>query len=122
LALPEWRNSAARGSFQASEAGVELALSAEGECLFAPLFVDLSRKRIDKQLTWRQLTVGQLREIVPGDVAVGYRVQVGKSQWLVYRSLAPAAIRTVLGQNVMHEFLVGRFHPDGHVETLLEIE
>jgi hypothetical protein len=122
LALPEWRNSSARGSFQASEAGTELALSTEGECLFAPLFVDLSRKRIDKQLTWRQLTVGQLREIVPGDVAVGYRVQVGKSQWLVYRSLAPAAIRTVLGQNVMHEFLVGRFHADGHVETLLEIE
>jgi hypothetical protein len=122
LALPEWRNGFASGRFQASEAGVELAQSAEGECLFAPLFVDLSRKRIDKQLTWRQLTVGQLREIVPGDVAVGYRVQVGKSQWLVYRSLAPAAIRTILGQNVMHEFLVGRFHADGHVETLLEIE
>jgi len=82
----------------------------------------LSRKRIDKQLTWRHLTVGQQRQIAPDDVAVGYRVQVGKSQWLVYRSLAPAAIRTVLGQNVMHEFLVGRFHADGHVETLLEIE
>ena len=122
LALPEWRNSSARGSFQAGEAGVELAQSTEGECLFAPLFVDLSRKRIDKPLTWRQLTIGQLREIVPGDVAVGYRVQVGKSQWLVYRSLAPASIRTVLGQNVMHEFLVGRFHADGRVETLLEIE
>jgi hypothetical protein len=122
LALPEWRNSSARGNFQAGEAGVELALSAEGECLFAPLFFDLSRKRIGKQLTWRQLTVGKTREIVPSDVAVGYRVQVGKSQWLVYRSLAPAAIRTVLGQNLMHEFLVGRFHADGHVETLLEIE
>ena len=90
--------------------------------MFAPLFVDLSRKRLDKPLTWRQLTVGQLREIVPADVAVGYRVQVGKTQWLMYRSLAPAAIRTVLGQNLMHEFLVGRFHADGHVETLLEIE
>lgn len=122
LALPEWRNGSVRGSFQASDAGVELAQSTEGECLFAPLFVDLSRKRLDKQLTWRQLTVGQLREIVPGDVAVGHRVQVGKTQWLVYRSLAPACIRTVLGQNVMHEFLVGRFHADGHVETLLEIE
>lgn len=90
--------------------------------MFAPLFVDLNRKRLDKPLTWRQLTVGQLREIVPHDVAVGYRVQVGKAQWLMYRSLAPAAIRTVLGQNLMHEFLVGRFHADGHAATLLEIE
>ncbi len=122
LALSEWRTSSARGGLQASAAGVELTQSAEGECLFAPLFVDLNRKRLAKPLTWRQLTVGQLREIVPGDVAVGYRVQVGKTQWLIYRSLAPAAIRTVLGQNLMHEFLVGRFHTDGRVDTLLEIE
>ena len=35
-------------------------------------------------------------EIVAADVAVGYRAQAGRSQWLVYRSLAPPAIRSVL--------------------------
>jgi hypothetical protein len=49
-------------------------------------------------------------------------VQVGKSQWLVYRSLSVPDVRTVLGANLMHEFLVGRFKPDGHVKTLVEIE
>ncbi len=122
LALSEWRSVPTPGGLAASERGLELAQQADGENLFAGLFIDLDAKRIGKQVTWRQLTVAQDRVVVPADVAVGYRVQVGKSQWLVYRSLAPPAIRTVLGQNLMHEFLVGRFQPDGSAETLLEIE
>jgi hypothetical protein len=55
-------------------------------------------------------------------MAVGYRLQIGNEQWLIYRSLTTPDIRTVLGKNLMHEFLVGRFTDDGQVETLLEIE
>jgi hypothetical protein len=49
-------------------------------------------------------------------------VQIGRLQWLVYRSLAQPAVRTVLGKNLLSEFLVGRFLSDGKVDTLLEIE
>ena len=49
-------------------------------------------------------------------------MQAGKSQWLIYRSLAPPDIRTVLGKNLMTEFLVAHFHSDGQVEALVEIE
>ena len=108
--------------FRPSQAGVELTQSAEGECLFAPLFVDLNRKRLDKAAYLATIDGRTTAGDRAGDVAVGYRAQIGKAQWLIYRSLAPAAIRTVLGQNLMHEFLVGRFHADGHVDTLLEIE
>ncbi|MBI3837069.1 MAG: hypothetical protein HY288_03940 [Planctomycetia bacterium] len=122
LALNEWRTGASRGNLQASHDGLELTQGAEGQCLFAPLFIDLDASRLNKEVTWRQLTVAQQREITPSDVAVGYRAQVGKSQWLVYRSLATPDIRTVLGKNLMTEFLVGHFQTDGHVKTLLEIE
>jgi hypothetical protein len=122
LALSEWRSGLSRGGLQHSEHGLELTQSAEGECMLAPLFIDLDARRIRKPATWRQLTVAQDRQIVPADVAVGYRVQAGKSQWLVYRSLAAPDIRTVLGKNLMHEFLVGVFPSDGKVMTLLEIE
>jgi hypothetical protein len=122
LALGEWRAARARGNLRAGTRGLELVQTAEGQGLFAPLFVDLDPRRIKKPLTWRQLTVAEDRAIVPADVAVGYRVQVGKSQWLVYRSLDTPAIRTVLGKNLMHELLVARFHSGGRVETLLEIE
>ena len=57
-----------------------------------------------KPFTWRQLTVAEQRENVTCDVAVGYRVQFAKRQWLVYRSLTAPANRTVLGQNLSTEF------------------
>jgi hypothetical protein len=72
--------------------------------------------------TWRQLTVAENREILPSDVAVGYRVMVGKEQWLIYRSLGKPGNRTVLGHNLVTELLIARFDRQGEVEPLLEIE
>ncbi len=55
--------------------------------------------------------------------AVGYRAQCGRDQWLIYRSLAPKANRTLLGQNTSSEFLVARFlAPEGEIDELVEIE
>jgi hypothetical protein len=122
LALPEWRASSAPGSLKAGDRGLELTQTADAQCLLAPLFVDLDRKRLGKELTWRQLTVAQTRQIVPQEMAVGYRAQVGKSQWLAYRSLAPADVRTVLGKNLATEFLVGSLNSEGKVKTIVEIE
>jgi hypothetical protein len=31
-------------------------------------------------------------------------------------------VRTVLGKNLMHEFLVGHFPPNGRIQTVLEID
>jgi hypothetical protein len=66
--------------------------------------------------------VAAAREIVPAQDAVGYRVQVGKRQWLFYRSLSAPAIRSVLGQNLMHDFYVARFLGEDKVDSLIEIE
>jgi hypothetical protein len=127
LGLPEWRSGPRIGSLVASPGGsgpgaIELRQTAYGNCLFAPLLIDLKRKRVDKPLTWRRLTVAEQRRIQPADRAVGYRVQLGHKQWLIYRSLAPVATRTVLGKNLCTEFLVARFDRDGDCDTLLEIE
>jgi hypothetical protein len=84
--------------------------------------IDLKRKRTGKPLTWRRLTVAEERRVQPADRAVGYRVQIGRKQWLVYRSLAPIANRTVLGKNLSSEFLVARFNQDGECDPILEIE
>ena len=102
--------------------GLELKFSVKGNALFAPLFFDLDPRRFARRLTWRQLTVAESLEIQPADVAVGYRVQLGKEQWLIYRSLAQTANRTLLGHNLSTEMLVARFDPTGEVEALVEIE
>jgi hypothetical protein len=105
---------------------IVLCQAIHGRRLFAPLWIDLSGKRIRNQdrapLTWRQLTIGQQREILPRDVAVGYRVQCGKRHWIAYRSLAAPANRTLLGVNLSTDFFAGRFGGDGETESIIEIE
>ena len=123
LALPEWRSDPRIGQLSANNQRLQLEQQREGKNLACPLLIDLDRARSKKQCTWRQLTIAQSLEIQPHDVAVGYRAQCGKDQWLIYRSLAAAANRTVLGQNLSNECLVARFlPPEGEVDELLEIE
>ncbi|MCR4413074.1 MAG: hypothetical protein NUV77_11700 [Thermoguttaceae bacterium] len=83
LALPEWRVDARVGDLSVTSRGLELRQEVEGRALFAPLFIDLDARRSGRPLTWRQLTVAENLAAVPGDRAVGYRVQIGAKQWLV---------------------------------------
>ncbi len=122
LGLPEWRRDARFGELSMTQTGLELRQRAQGRGLFAPLFIDLDRRRLSQALTWRQLTVGEDRQPVPPDCAVGYRVQVGRRQWLLYRSLDACGSRTVLGANLVSEFFLARFDPDGTASTMIEID
>jgi hypothetical protein len=122
LALPEWRADRRGGGFDVVDGALELRRTATGCRLFAPLWIDLSRRRAREALTWRQLTVAEQRRNLPSELAVGYRVQFGRRQWLIYRSLAPAANRTVLGQNLSSEFFLGRFNRSGETKTTVEVE
>lgn len=97
--------------------------AALGSNLYSPLWIDLAPARHRRECTWRRLTVGENLEIQPRDVAAGYRVQCGKpSQWLIYRTLAPRASRTVLGQNYATDFVLCRFLECGGTEDIVEIE
>lgn len=109
-------------SYVPSANGLQLHQATTGRALFAPLFIDFDARRIARPATWRQLTVGHKGVVQPGDVAVGYRVAVGSRQWIVYRSLAEAASRTLLGHNLNGETLVARFRRNGEVETIIEVE
>ncbi|MDZ4821081.1 MAG: hypothetical protein SGJ20_19105 [Planctomycetota bacterium] len=121
LALPEWKSDTRGGSL--SVIGDELVLrqSQTGSSLFAPLWIDLAPQP-RHVVTWRQLTVAEERVNVSRDSAVGYRVRLNKSQWLMYRALAKISNRTVLGHNLAGDFTVARFPKSGVAEPLLEIE
>jgi hypothetical protein len=121
LAFPEPLSRPADGRLSAVGPSLELQHTTEGQSLFAPLFFDLDPHRRKKPLTWRQLTVAESWTIQPNDVAVGYRVAIGRRQWLMYRALARRGNRSLLGHNISSEMLVARF-VDGEVESLIEIE
>lgn len=122
LALPEWRAEEFAGGLAQSGPWIELRQSVEARGLWAPLFVWMHRGPSQRPFTWRRLTVAEDRHVQPADVAVGYRVLIGTRQWLIYRSLAPQASRTVLGHHLFSRMLVARFHRSGRVNPILEIE
>lgn len=122
LGLPEWRQGTRNGALRMREEGLELEQEAKAPALFVPLLFDLEPRRLEKSVTWRQLTVAEQLEIQPAHVAAAYRLQRGKKQWVIYRSLTPAANRSFLGVNVCSEFVCARFDRDGNVRNLIEIE
>src|SRR5204863_509733 len=122
LALPEWRTQPRFGQLSADGGCLRLTQRLRGAALYAPRWIDPNRKRAAQPCTWRQLTIGEQRQIQPRDTAIGYRVQIGASQWLVYRSFRQPSNRTVLGHNLTSEFLIGQFTKQGNVEGLVEIE
>ncbi|HEX4413996.1 MAG TPA: hypothetical protein VH107_10245 [Lacipirellulaceae bacterium] len=121
LALREWRAEPRGGSLSERESRLTLTQAANGRAICCPIFIDLDCKRSGKQRTWRQLTVGDMLEVVPSDIAVGYRIQSGDDQWLFYRSLGQPGNRTLLGHNIAGEFCAGRF-VDGKFKEWIEIE
>ena len=122
LSLPEWKSAPAHGTLQSDGNALHLTIAETAQRLYAPLLFDLVPRRVRERRTWRQLTVAEELQHQRRDVAVGYRVQLGYAQWLIYRSLAPRRSRSVLGQNVTDEFVAARFDSDGGLEELLEIE
>lgn len=122
LGLAEWRSDPRGGTLEQRAGRLTLMQETNGAAVCCPLFFDFHRDRAAEERTWRQLTVGEELEIVPRDRAVGYRAQTGDSQWIFYRSLSPAANRSVLGQNIAGEFSAGRFFHTGKYQEWIEIE
>jgi hypothetical protein len=122
LALPEWRDSPGDGCLKGAHGALELTHRRHARRLYAPLFLSFDRRQLRNKLSWRQLTVAESLRAQSPDVAVAYRIQLGRRQWMAYRSLAPRGNRSVLGQNLSSEFLMARFHRTGVVEELVEVE
>ena len=104
-----------KGQFQIEQ-------SAFGCGMSVAFALDLDPKRSLKPRTWRRLTVAEKMRTVGSDEAVAYRLQIGKEQWLIYRTLAEKGNRTFLGQNYADDFFLGKIDIEGNVEAILEIE
>ena len=126
-ALKEWKTerptgAVGAGSLELEDSSFTLSQSGTGRAMYVPLFLDLSPRRSKRPRTWRQLTVAEKLETVPADVAVAYRVQVGKKQFVLYRALGEAQNRTFFGQNINTELFLGRLEKDRSMTELLQVE
>lgn len=119
----EWRIGPTAAVLKATGDG-HLLLSAEGRGrLYAPLWFDFQKRRFSRKRTWRQLTVADQLRICRRDEAVGYRVQVGSEQWMLYRSMAERRCRSILGKHLIADFYASRFDPgDGSHDSLVTVD
>ncbi len=123
LDLAEWRDDPRGGELFTNGDALVLTRQRQGRNAASFLWFDFSAPRFAKQRTWRQLTVAESLKTVTPDVAIGYRVQAAKQQWFIYRSLEKLGNRTLMGQNLSCEMLVGKYKaPDAVVEEYFQIE
>jgi hypothetical protein len=122
LGLPCDRVTGTAGQFVGSNGQLELRQSGIGG-LYAPIVIDWNPNRRRSPAFWRALTVAQNGAAVPPRSASGCRLQIGKEQWLIYRSLSPILEpRTILGQHTMYETMIGRFERSGELEPIVLVE
>ena len=121
ISLPEWKSDKTYGARTLASDGVTLTQTGLGDGLFTAVILDLSPRRIKRKFTWRRLTVGDRLAKVSDGTAVGFRIQLGSDQYLLYRSLAEPTPRSVLGQHWDQDFVFGKFDPESGFSSLLEI-
>lgn len=123
LAAPEWRTARSAMRIEGTE-DQHLLVTASGSAgLYVPLWVDLNRGRIHRERTWRCLTVAEQLSIVPPQRACAFRIQIGKRQWVLYRSLSDSVPRTFFGKHMIADFYSARFDSDQqNYEDLITVE
>ncbi|MEO9593431.1 hypothetical protein [Rhodopirellula bahusiensis] len=129
LPLPaaEWRIGATDCTAEPSETENEshsVVVTTNGiGAVYSPVWIDFQSRRFHRKRTWRTLTVADDLQLIPRNIATGFRIQIGSEQWMVYRSLIGRRPRSVLGKHLVADFFAGRFHPgDGGVEELVTVD
>ncbi|MCG8651454.1 MAG: hypothetical protein MI861_16555 [Pirellulales bacterium] len=123
LSAGEWRVGPTQATLKETD-DRHLLLTVRGSGgLYAPLWLDLQQRRFGRKRTWRQLTVADQLRIVDDNEAMGFRVQVGSEQWLIYRSFRQRCCRSVLGKHLLADFFCARFDTgDGSLEDLVTVD
>lgn len=122
LAAEEWQTTPSHFEFRSENGQLRFDGRTKQSRMSIPWVVDLRGGRKPEDLTWRRLRVAENLQNLPSDLAVAFRWQIGSQQWMAYRSLAAPSNRTVLGQNLIGDFLLARVFADGKTKTIVEIE
>ncbi|MBL8874149.1 MAG: hypothetical protein JNK90_30525 [Planctomycetaceae bacterium] len=122
LASGEWRRQVSPHELSVEDGWICVQHSSESQNLYAPLVMAIRREHQNAPLTWRPLTVAENLQLVSPDVAVGYRLQLDRAQWIFYRSLGTPVPRTLLGCHTAADFCACSFdYKTGNTDSLIEV-
>lgn len=123
--LPRLAGASGRGKFEFETEGGHLRLGQhkEGRRCWLPLLLSWDTMRDRQVASWRDLTVAENSRTCPPDTAFAARVSWGRGETLlIYRSLAPPALRSFLGHQTRARFLVALFNRDGNVVPIVKVD
>ena len=114
LGLPESNYPTDRGSLTFEGREVVLRQTTEGPNRCLAVMVAWDKK---PPTTWRTLTVAEKSSTCPPSTAFAARASYrpGQGGLLIYRSIGPSGLRSVLGHQTQARFLVAGFTPSGDV-------
>lgn len=91
--------------------------------LVASVVFDWHPDRTETDAEWTQLTVTETRQFVPRSDASAFRLRSGDHQIVSYRNISDSKqLRTVLGQHVNHESVIGTLGSSGVFEPLVLVD
>jgi len=123
LGLPCLPGSNERGMFVPEGGRLRLSQRLEGRRSWIPLLVSWDPLRNRRTIRWRALTVAENSRICPAEVAFAARITWGRGEMLlIYRSLAPPALRSFLGHQTRARFLVALFTQEGNVQPIIKVD
>ncbi|MCA9000034.1 MAG: hypothetical protein KDA80_23760 [Planctomycetaceae bacterium] len=103
--------------------GLQSQCTGPGACLYSPIVFEWHSQRRKSAVEWAPLTVAEDGKPVTEDYARGFRLRIGRKQWLLYHSLvAPEIPRTVLGLHTASETVLAEILPNGEFNVLVEVE
>ncbi|MBP5621823.1 MAG: hypothetical protein J6X44_07395 [Thermoguttaceae bacterium] len=124
FSLPEWKADASHGNLRLKKRplGLELTAKRRGGIVTSSLLVDVNARRAGRRCAWRPLAVGEKRNNVDEDSAVGRKIQLGQEQYVLYASTSPRpAIRSVIGRNLLSDFMFGKFTAKIGVTPIVDV-
>ena len=125
LGLPCLPGTTERGTFTLEGRELRLSQPFAGRRCWLPLLVSWDPLRNRQEVRWRVLTVAEKSRICPPETAFAARVTWGRGETetlLIYRSLGPPALRSVLGHQTRARFLVALFGRDGTVVPIVKVD
>jgi hypothetical protein len=123
LALPCLGGTPDRGTFTRAGRTLHLSQPCRGRRAWLPVLASWDPIRNRQAIHWRMLTVAENSRVCPPDRAFAARVTWGRSETLViYRSLGPPALRSLLGHQTRARMLVALFGSDGTVTPILTLD
>ncbi|GEM_PF-2660395 len=121
LSVPEWCPRGFSGPFAAEPGWLRHDCQSRSPRWQLSFVFDLSPRRWRFPCVCRRLTVTEQKVVQPPEAAVAYRWQIGRAQWVYYRSLAKPAGRAFFGQHLRSETFLGRVDYDKGCQLILEV-